>query len=54
MQLQRKNLIKESANNKQELHGVEYSILKTLSAVRGNILEDENAVNTLDSSKVNH
>lgn len=52
MQLQRQNLMKESAKNKQDLHGVEDSILETLSSVRGNILEDENAVNILDSSKV--
>nr|XP_024216642.1 dynein heavy chain 7, axonemal-like [Halyomorpha halys] len=51
MQLKRKNLMKESAKNKQDLHGVEDSILQTLSSVRGNILEDENAVNILDSSK---
>lgn len=45
-------MIKESSKNKQDLQAVEDNILKTLSSVVGNILEDENAVNSLDKSKV--
>ncbi|KAL1115992.1 hypothetical protein AAG570_005487 [Ranatra chinensis] len=44
-------LIVEGANNRKALKEVEDSILETLSSVKGNILEDETAVNILDSSK---
>ncbi|PSN57350.1 Dynein heavy chain 7 [Blattella germanica] len=47
----RRNLIVESAANETALKNVEDSILITLSETKGNILEDESAINVLDSSK---
>ena len=45
-------LIVESASNKKQLKDIEDKILKVLSSSQGNILEDENAIKTLSSSKV--
>ncbi|KAJ9581294.1 hypothetical protein L9F63_023528, partial [Diploptera punctata] len=47
----RQNLIVESAANETALQDVEDGILVTLSETKGNILEDESAINILDSSK---
>jgi dynein heavy chain len=48
----RQTLIVQSAANKKALKEVEDSILVTLSQTKGNILEDESAIEVLDSSKV--
>jgi hypothetical protein len=45
-------LIVESATNKKTLKQVENTILTTLSQTEGNILENESAIEALDSSKV--
>ncbi|XP_058476444.1 dynein axonemal heavy chain 3-like [Solea solea] len=45
-------LILESAANNKQLKEIEDKILKVLSSSQGNILEDENAVKILSSSKV--
>lgn len=48
----RQTLIVQSAANKKALKEVEDNILVTLSQTKGNILEDESAIEVLDSSKV--
>ncbi|XP_021930622.1 dynein heavy chain 12, axonemal isoform X3 [Zootermopsis nevadensis] len=48
----RKNLIVQSAANKKALKEIEDNILITLSQTKGNILEDESAIEVLDSSKL--
>lgn len=52
MESKRQQLIVEGAKNAKALLDVENNILQILSAP-GNILEDENAVDVLDNSKVN-
>ena len=42
----------QTANNNRALKEVEDKILQTLSSSEGNILEDETAIQVLDSSKV--
>ena len=49
---ERNALIVQSAANKKQLKQIEDKILETLSASEGNILEDESAIQILDSSKV--
>jgi dynein heavy chain len=49
---ERQALIVTSANNKRQLKEIEDKILHTLSASEGNILEDESAIQILDSSKI--
>ena len=49
---ERQALIITSANNKRQLKEIEDKILHTLSASEGNILEDESAIQILDSSKI--
>ena len=49
---ERQALIVTSANNRRQLKEIEDKILHTLSASEGNILEDETAIQILDSSKV--
>ena len=49
---ERQALIVQSANNKRQLKEIEDKILQTLSSSEGNILEDESAIQILDSSKV--
>ncbi|CAH1783738.1 unnamed protein product, partial [Owenia fusiformis] len=49
---ERQALIIQSAQNNKQLKEVEDKILHTLSASEGNILEDESAIQILDSSKV--
>ncbi|XP_013387188.1 dynein heavy chain 12, axonemal, partial [Lingula anatina] len=49
---ERQSLIKTSAANNRQLKEVEDKILHTLSASEGNILEDESAIQILDSSKI--
>lgn len=49
---ERNILIVQSAANKKQLKEIEDKILETLSASEGNILEDESAIQILDSSKV--
>lgn len=51
LESKRKQLIVENAENAKALLDVENNILQILSAP-GNILEDENAVDVLDNSKV--
>jgi len=45
-------LIVTSANNRRQLKEIEDKILYTLSASEGNILENETAIQILDSSKI--
>ena len=45
-------MIVTSAANRKQLKEIEDKILHTLSASEGNILEDESAIQVLDSSKV--
>ncbi|XP_008486200.1 dynein heavy chain 3, axonemal-like, partial [Diaphorina citri] len=52
LQTKRDELIVQGASNKKALKEVEDMILHTLSSSTGNILEDPNAVDVLDSSKV--
>ncbi|KAH9490588.1 Dynein heavy chain 7, axonemal [Bulinus truncatus] len=49
---ERQTLIVTSATNKRQLKEIEDKILFTLSASEGNILEDESAIQILDSSKI--
>ena len=49
---ERNTLIVQSAANKKQLKEIEDKILETLSSSEGNILEDESAIQILDSSKV--
>ncbi|XP_070559445.1 dynein axonemal heavy chain 12-like isoform X2 [Ptychodera flava] len=49
---ERNALIVQSATNKRQLKEIEDKILETLSSSEGNILEDESAIQILDSSKV--
>jgi len=51
LELKRQQLVVEGAENAKALLDVENNILQILSAP-GNILEDEDAVDVLDSSKV--
>jgi hypothetical protein len=48
----RQMLIVQSATNKKTLKQVEDNILTTLSLAEGNILENQSAIEALDSSKV--
>ena len=43
--------MQQNADNSRTLKEVEDNILNTLSSSRGNILEDESAIQILDSSK---
>lgn len=52
LQKKREYLIVESAANRKALQQVEENILKTLSSSGANILEDEEAIEILDSSKI--
>lgn len=52
LQEKREFLIVESAANKKALKQVEDNILKTLSVAGAGILEDEEAIEILDSSKI--
>ena len=49
---ERQALIITSANNNRQLKEIEDKILSTLSQSEGNILEDETAIEILDSSKL--
>lgn len=49
---ERQALIVTSAANRKQLKEIEDKILHTLSASEGNILEDESAIQILDSSKI--
>ncbi|XP_052780138.1 dynein axonemal heavy chain 12-like isoform X1 [Mya arenaria] len=49
---ERQALIIQSAQNRKQLKEIEDKILHTLSASEGNILEDESAIQILDSSKI--
>ncbi|XP_014249835.1 dynein heavy chain 12, axonemal-like isoform X2 [Cimex lectularius] len=51
LQEKREQLIVQGAANRQALQETEDDILKVLSSVQGNILEDEEAVDTLDKAK---
>merc|ERR1719313_3164355 len=48
----RQNLIVESATSKAQLKEIEDRILELLSNAKGNILDDEELINTLATSKV--
>lgn len=52
LQEKKEKLIVESAKNRDLLYTLESKILEVLSSSEGNILEDENAINILSSSKV--
>ena len=49
---ERQALIITSAANRKQLKEIEDKILYTLSSSEGNILEDESAIDVLDSSKI--
>ncbi len=49
---ERNALILQSADNKRQLKEIEDKILETLQSSEGNILEDENAIQILDSAKL--
>lgn len=49
---ERNALILQSAANKRQLKEIEDQILETLQSSEGNILEDEKAVQILDSAKI--
>lgn len=51
LQEKKESLIIESAQNQEELYNAEAKILQVLSSSEGNILDDENAINILTSSK---
>lgn len=51
MEAERQQLVQQTADNSKALKEVEDNILNTLSSSRGNILEDESAIEILDSSK---
>merc|ERR1711959_833907 len=48
----RQNLVVESAQSKAQLKEIEDRILELLSNAKGNILDDEELINTLATSKV--
>jgi len=50
--VERQALIVTSANNTKQLKEIEDKILYTLSSSEGNILEDEVAIQFLDTSKM--
>jgi len=52
LEIERQALIVNSANNNRQLKEIEDKILFTLSTSEGNILEDESAIQFLDTSKV--
>ncbi|XP_055373574.1 dynein axonemal heavy chain 3 [Condylostylus longicornis] len=52
LQEKKEQLIVESAANRDALYNIESKILEVLSCSEGNVLEDENAINILSSSKV--
>ncbi|XP_068180564.1 dynein axonemal heavy chain 12 [Antennarius striatus] len=49
---ERNVLILQSADNKRQLKEIEDKILETLQSSEGNILEDESAIQILDSAKI--
>ncbi|KAM4737020.1 LOW QUALITY PROTEIN: dynein axonemal heavy chain 12-like [Anableps anableps] len=49
---ERNALILQSADNKRKLKEIENKILETLQSSEGNILEDESAIQVLDSAKI--
>lgn len=49
---ERNALILQSAENKRQLKETEDKILETLQSSEGNILEDESAIQILDSAKI--
>lgn len=51
LQEKKELLLVESAHNRNSLYQIETQILQVLSTSEGNILEDENAINILSSSK---
>lgn len=52
LERQKTELLLQSAENKRKLQEIEDQILSVLSASQGNILEDEGAVDVLQSSKL--
>ncbi|XP_037881601.1 dynein heavy chain 3, axonemal [Glossina fuscipes] len=52
LQEKKEQLIIESAKNRDDLYTIESKILEVLSTSEGNVLEDENAINILSSSKI--
>ena len=52
LETERQALIMTSASNKKQLKEIEDKILYTLSSSEGNILEDETAIQFLDTSKM--
>lgn len=52
MEEERNVLILQSAANKKQLKEIEDKILETLQSSEGNILEDETAIQILDSAKI--
>lgn len=53
MEVQRSDLIVRINTDKQQLLSLEDKVLKLLFAAKGNILDDEELVETLNEAKVN-
>jgi len=54
LEQERNELISGITNDKNRLQTIEDQILKMLYASEGNILDDEDLINTMDESKVKH
>jgi len=54
LEQERNELISSITNDKNRLQTIEDKILKMLYASEGNILDDEDLIDTLDESKVKH
>ena len=52
MEKQNEQLIVEEAENHKQLSDIENTILRLLDAAEGNILDDEELIDTLSASKV--
>lgn len=54
LEQERNELMSSIINDKNQLQTIEDKILKMLYASEGNILDDEDLIDTLDESKVKH
>ena len=54
LEQERNELISSITNDNNQLQTIENKILKMLYASEGNILDDEDLIDTLDESKVKH
>jgi dynein heavy chain len=54
LEQERNELMSSITNDRNQLQTIEDKILKMLYASEGNILDDEDLIDTLDESKVKH